>query len=151
MNLQLRSVAVIIMFVLLATVAMAQSQSPSLGETCDPVLQKGLVRYLNSLKLDGAANRKALSIVVVDITDPFSPRMAYINPNEMMYAASLPKIAILLGAFDRIANGEMTLDDQTLKKLKEMIRNSSNAAATEILNRVGKDYLNELLQSLPFI
>ena len=28
-----------------------------------------------------------------------------------------------------------------------MIRNSSNAAATEILNLVGKDYVNELLQS----
>ena len=28
-----------------------------------------------------------------------------------------------------------------------MIRNSSNEAATEILNQVGKDYLNELLQS----
>jgi beta-lactamase class A len=147
MNPQFRSFAIIIMFLLWATMAIAQPQSPSLGETCDPVLQKGLVRYLNSLKLYDAANRINLSIVVVDITDPFSPRMAYINPNEMMYAASLPKIAILLGAFDRIANGEMALDDQTLKKLKEMIRNSSNAAATEILNRVGKDYLNELLQS----
>ena len=136
-----------ITFLLWAAAAIAQPQSPSLGETCDPVLQKGLVRYLISLKLDDAANQKNLSIVVVDITDPFSPRMAYINPNEMMYAASLPKIAILLGAFDRIANGEMALDDQTLKKLKEMIRNSSNEAATEILNRVGKDYLTELLQS----
>jgi beta-lactamase class A len=135
------------MLLLWAVTAIAQPQSPSLGETCDPALQKGLKRYLNSLDLDDAANQKNLSIVVVDITDPFSPRMAYINPNEMMYAASLPKIAILLGAFDRIAKGEMTLDDQTLKKLQEMIRNSSNAAATEILNRVGKDYLTELLQS----
>jgi beta-lactamase class A len=136
-------------FILLVTLtsADAQPQAPSLGETCDPVLQKGLVRYLNALKLDDAADRKNLSIVVVDITDPFSPRMAYINPNEMMYAASLPKITILLGAFDRIAKGEMTLDEQTLEKLKKMIRNSSNAAATEMLNRVGKDYLNELLQS----
>ncbi len=147
MNLKRPTVFLIIMLLLWASTAIAQPQLPSLGETCDPVLQKGLVRYLNFLKLDDAANQKNLSIVVVDITDPFSPRMAYINPNEMMYAASLPKIAILLGAFDRIANGEMTLDDQTLIRLKEMIRNSSNAAATEILNRVGKDYLTELLKS----
>ena len=147
MNSRFPTHTIILIFVFWAATAMAQPQSPSLGETCDPVLQKGLVRYLNTLKLDGAANQKNLSIVVVDITDPYSPRMAYINPNEMMYAASLPKIAILLGAFDRIASGEMSLDDQTLKKLKEMIRNSSNEAATEILNRVGKDYLNELLQS----
>jgi len=125
----------------------AQQQNPSLGEDCDPVLQKGLLSYLSSLKLDRAADQKNLSIVVVDITDPFSPRMAYINPHEMMYAASLPKIAILLGAFERISKGQMTLDDDTLEKLKKMIRNSSNAAATEILNRVGKNYVNELLQS----
>ncbi len=147
MNLQIRMVLLIITFLLWTATAIAQPQSPSLGDTCDPVLQKGLVRYLNSMKLDDAANQKNLSIVVVDITDPFSPRMAYINPNEMMYAASLPKIAILLGAFDRISKGEMALDDRTLKKLKEMIRNSSNKAATEMLNRVGKDYLTELLQS----
>jgi beta-lactamase class A len=65
----------------------------------------------------------------------------------MMYAASLPKIAILLGAFERIANGDMTLDDKTQEKLGLMIRNSSNQAATEILNQVGKAYLADLLQS----
>jgi beta-lactamase class A len=73
--------------------------------------------------------------------------MAYVNPNEMMYAASLPKIAILLGAFERISNGEMTLDKKTWRKLAHMIRNSSNRAATEILNQVGKAYLANLLQS----
>ena len=73
--------------------------------------------------------------------------MAYVNPNEMMYAASLPKIAILLGAFERISKGQMSLDEDTLEKLQKMIRNSSNEAATEILNRVGKEYVNELLQS----
>jgi len=118
-----------------------------LSETCDPVLQKGLEKCLISLNLKKATNHKSLSVVLVDITDPASPRMAYINPNEMMYAASLPKIAILLGAFDRIAKGEMTLDDNTHEKLALMIRNSSNQAATEILNQVGKSYLADLLQS----
>ncbi len=65
----------------------------------------------------------------------------------MMYAASLPKIAILLGAFEKIAAGEMTLDDETMEKLKLMIRRSSNSAASEMLDRVGIDYLAELLQS----
>ena len=100
-----------------------------------------------SLNLKKATNHKSLSVVLVDITDPSSPRMAYVNPNEMMYAASLPKIAILLGAFERVSNGEMTLDTQTREKLAHMIRNSSNRAATEMLNRVGKAYLADLLQS----
>ena len=127
--------------------ASTQSDDPSLGETCDPRLQKALVSRLGSLHLQNATARKQLSVVVVDITDTSSPRMAYVNPNEMMYAASLPKIAILLGAFEKIANGEMTLDDETLEKLKRMIRNSSNSAASEILQSVGMEYLAELLQS----
>jgi beta-lactamase class A len=127
--------------------ASTQSEDPSLGETCDPRLQKALVTRLGSLHLQNATERKELSVVVVDISDTSSPRMAYVNPNEMMYAASLPKIAILLGAFEKIASGEMDLNDETLEKLKLMIRYSSNAAATEILHRVGMDYLAELLQS----
>jgi len=127
--------------------ASTQSEDPSLGESCDPRLQKALVTRLGSLHLQNATERKQLSVVVVDITDTSSPRMAYVNHNEMMYAASLPQIAILLGAFEKIASGEMDLNDETLEKLKLMIRYSSNAAATEILHRVGMDYLAELLQS----
>lgn len=127
--------------------ASAQSEDPSLGETCDPRLQQALITHLSSLHLNNATEHRRLSVVLVDITDTSSPRMAYVNPNEMMYAASLPKIAILLGAFEKIANGEMTLDDDILEKMKLMIRNSSNEAATEILQRVGKAYLAELLQS----
>jgi beta-lactamase class A len=125
----------------------AYSTESELGASCDPRLQKALETRLGSLQLRKAITRKDLSVVVVDITDISKPRMAYVNPNRMMYAASLPKIAILLGAFEKIANGEMTLDDETLEKLKLMIRNSSNTAASDILDRVGMEYLAELLQS----
>jgi len=134
--------------ILLCTLpAGAQSPDAELGESCDPRLQKALETRLSSLQLRNATARKNLSVVVVDITNISEPRMAYVNPNEMMYAASLPKIAILLGAFEKIANGEMSLDDKTLEKLKLMIRNSSNTAASDILDHVGMDYLAELLQS----
>jgi beta-lactamase class A len=136
-----------VFFLILAVPAFAQRGPTDLSISCDPRLQKGLERCLEALKLNRAAKNKNLSIVLVDITKPAAPRMAYINPNEMMYAASLPKIAILLGAFDRIAKGQMTLDDETHEKLALMIRNSSNQAATEILNQVGKAYLAQLLQS----
>lgn len=143
--LRFRTIAVL--FLIMAVPTFAGAGPADLTENCDPVLQKGLERCLTALKLNKAAEKKNLSIVLVDITNPALPRMAYINPNEMMYAASLPKIAILLGAFDRIAKGEMTLDDKTREKLALMIRNSSNQAATEILNEVGKSYLADLLQS----
>jgi beta-lactamase class A len=136
-------------FMLLATagpVGSAQSQ-PFLPESCDPRLQKGLEKCIASLRLTEAVRTRNLSVVLVDITDPEYPRLAYANPNHMMYAASLPKIAILLGAFERIGRGEMELDAPTLEKLKQMIRRSSNDAATEMLNRVGQDFILEVLQS----
>ena len=145
---RLKQLLALIFFVLVcASLTGAQSHEASWTQSCDPRLQKALEQRINALKLDGATEDKNLSIVVVDITDLSDPRMAYINPNEMMYAASLPKIAILLGAFEKIAAGEMTLDDETLEKLKLMIRRSSNSAASEMLDRVGIDYLAELLQS----
>jgi len=96
----------LLVIILLCTLpAGAQSPDPELGESCDPRLQKALETRLGSLHLKKAAALKDLSVVLVDITDISEPRMAYVNPNEMMYAASLPKIAILLGAFEKIANG----------------------------------------------
>ena len=118
-----------------------------LAESCDPVLQKGLENCLSELSLNEAVREKKLSVALVDVTDPDSPRAALANPNHMMYAASLPKIAILLGAFERIGRGEMRLDAHTLETLQRMIRRSSNEAATEMLDRVGRDFLTELLQS----
>ena len=147
MRTTVKLVTVFIVFLTVAIPSAAQQPSSVLEESCDPRLQQGLADCLTSLRLNAAAERKALSIALVDITDPSAPRHAYINPNEMMYAASLPKIAILLGAFERIENGEMDLDEATRDKLTQMIRNSSNQAATEMLNRVGKGYLADLLQS----
>ena len=96
----------IILTLIIAGPVYAERLPADLIESCDPVLQKGLEKCLISLNLKKATNHKSLSIVLVDITDPSSPRMAHVNPNEMMYAASLPKIAILLGAFERISTGE---------------------------------------------
>jgi beta-lactamase class A len=143
----LKFVTAFIVFLSVVIPSAAQPPLSLLDQTCDPILQQGLANCLASLRLGKAAERKALSIALVDITDPSAPRHAYINPNEMMYAASLPKIAILLGAFERIENGQMDLDAATRDKLTQMIRNSSNRAATEMLNRIGKDYLASLLQS----
>jgi beta-lactamase class A len=145
---RVNQILALIFFVLICTsLTGAQTQNPSWTQSCDPRLQKALEIRINALKLNSATEHKNLSIVVVDITDISEPRMAYVNPNNMMYAASLPKIAILLGAFEKIAAGEMILDDETLEKLKLMIQQSSNTAASEMLKRVGIDYLAELLQS----
>jgi beta-lactamase class A len=144
------SVLRILLLILLAFSALparAQAPLPPLQACVDQALQKGLEDSLTALKLDQAVRNKSLCVTLVDITDPESPRLASVNGDNMMYAASLPKIAILLGAFDRIDRGELTLTSAVRDKLIRMIRNSSNQAATEMLNMVGKDYLARLLES----
>lgn len=145
----LRLIKCIVIVLILVFPAFADGPAELLETTCeiDPDLQQDLRNCLKNLKLDKAARNKKISVVLVDITDPAKHRVAYANPNHMMYAASLPKIAILLGAFEKIAAGEMAYDEEIREKLTRMIRNSSNSAATEMLNRVGKSYLAELLQS----
>jgi beta-lactamase class A len=64
----------------------------------------------------------------------------------MMYAASLPKIAILLGAFVEAQLGRLRLDGPHLAAIHDMIRHSSNEAATRVLSWVGRDRLLEILQ-----
>ncbi|NIM20863.1 MAG: serine hydrolase [Anaerolineales bacterium] len=145
-----RILAALILILVAFIPARAQQSYPALCRTDDASLQQGLEEQLSSLGLQKAVQKKSLSVAVADITDLTSPRLAAVNGDEMMYAASLPKIAILLGAFERIAQGEMALDEDTLDKLTRMIRNSSNEAATEMLNRVGKPYLATLLQSPPY-
>jgi len=120
---------------------------PRLRDSFDPVLQRGLERSIRKLKLSDAVARRQLGVSLVDITDPLRPRVASVNGDEMIYAASLPKIAILLGAFVLIEQGEMKFDKVTQRDLTDMIRVSSNYAATKMLNRVGKPRLAQILRS----
>ncbi len=147
MNFMIKKILIILLVFLTAVPSAFSSQQPELAACYNSRLQEGLESCLFELKLDKAAQRKKLSVALVDITDPAQPLLASVNGDRMMYAASLPKIAILLGAFERIARGEMQLDNATQEQLTRMIRNSSNRAATEMLNRVGKTFLAELLQS----
>lgn len=110
-------------------------------------LQASLERCLNQLQLQGAVRNGHLAVSLVDITDPLAPAVAQVNSNQMFYAASLPKIAILLGAFEKAAAGQLRLDDDNIAELKRMIRESSNMAASSMLQKVGTDYLAGVLQS----
>jgi beta-lactamase class A len=68
----------------------------------------------------------------------------------MLYAASLPKIAILLGAFVEVERGRLALNAQVRQSLTDMVRVSSNEEATRMLNRVGKSNLIQILRSNRF-
>ena len=118
-----------------------------LWDFTDPELQGDVDRALRSLHLDGEAQRQRLAVALIDLTDLDEPRVAAVNGDVMMYAASLPKIAVLLGAFEKIAQGKMALDPETDLLMRRMIRESSNEASTELMTRVGKEYIARVLLS----
>ena len=78
-----------------------------------------------------------MAVGLVDLTDPASPRFAQVNGNAMLYAASLPKIAILLAAFQGFADGSLKETQQIRADLIEMIRRSDNFAASQMVARLG--------------
>ena len=69
-----------------------------LWDKVDPDLQAGLESELVRLELDDDVRRKKLAIAFVDISDLDEPKVAAVNGDVMMYAASLPKIAVLLAS-----------------------------------------------------
>ena len=123
------------------------SDFPTLDSAIDPVLQQAMDKSLQELNLDRAVAEKRLAVSLVDITDAYHPRMAEVNGNVMLYAASLPKIAILFGAMQKTHENLIPLDADLRAKLVRMIRHSSNADASDVLSIVGEEYLAELLQS----
>jgi len=147
---QLISVCLISLFVSLPASAGETGGYPSLWDRHDAGLQRQLDATLANLGLDKAVKNEKLSVALVDITDLNKPRLAAVNGDRMVYAASLPKIAILLGAFVDIEEGRMDLDSSTRESLTQMVRVSSNQEATRMLNRVGKDHLLDILQSGKF-
>ena len=109
-----------------------------LRKNTDADLQARLQQLLGSRPLWRkltAANR--LAVGLVDLSDPAAPRFAEVNGDVEMYAASLPKIAILLAAFDQFEKGQLARTPEVEQDLVAMIRVSSNPAATRMIDRLG--------------
>jgi beta-lactamase class A len=118
-----------------------------LNESGDLQLQQALEVLVLEQNLAAAVNKQELALVLVIVTDPDNPRLAEINGHNMLYAASLPKIAILLGAAVAIDESRLELNNELQKDLDDMIRHSCNACATRVLGLVGREELLEILQS----
>jgi beta-lactamase class A len=86
-----------------------------------------------------------MAVALVDLGPPEGPRLASVNGDRMIYAASLPKIAILLGAFDALESGRLSETKAVLTDLEAMIRRSDNPAATRMIERVGLQRIDDVL------
>ncbi len=109
-----------------------------LDQRRDRELQAKLDRALKKEPLwQTLINQRKLAVGLVDLSSPAAPRFARVNGDTMMYAASLPKIAILLAACQGFEDGSLTETPQVRADLIEMIRRSDNFAASRMVGRIG--------------
>ncbi len=87
------------------------------------------------------------AIGVLDLTDL---RLAMVNPDQMFYAASVPKICILLAYFETHPEAVKHLADDVRRELGRMIKVSDNAMAAKYGKLLGIDKVQEVLQSRPY-
>ena len=78
-----------------------------------------------------------MSVGLVDLSNPKTPRFAQVNGDTMMYGASLPKLMVLLAAFQGFEDGTLKETPQIHRDLIEMVRRSDNHAASQVIGRIG--------------
>ena len=81
----------------------------------------------------------------VGIFDLKSCRVAFIHPDRIEYAASVPKIGILLAYFHHQPEAAENLDSKTQLELGQMIKVSSNEMATRFSTELGLDRIQNAL------
>jgi beta-lactamase class A len=124
-----------------------QNSVKHLEDLQDQDLQNKLDAILHSNNRWVALSKnKSLSIGIVDMLDPMNSHFASINGNNMMYAASLPKIAVLLASEDAIAKGVLKETDEVKQDMRLMIAKSNNEAASRMIQRVGIKHIGEVMQ-----
>lgn len=127
-----------------------QVKFPTLWNSQDTKLQQDLEQLVKQQGLWKQIQTKHLALVLVNISDLTKPKLAELNGNKMIYAASLPKIAILLAAFVEIELGNLKETDELYEHITNMIRYSSNKSASHVLSLVGGERVLEIIQDPEF-
>ena len=141
--------AILAVAVLMPLGAAEKPADPSLQP--DAELQKSLEKTVRNLHLSGALQDRRLALSLVDVTDSKKPRYAGLNDRQMMYAASLPKIAVLVAGFERIRAGLMDYTPAVKEMFIRMTRFSSNVDASRAIHKIGFDYIAQVLTSPKYL
>lgn len=122
------------------------SEVKPLNSLNDLSLQKLLEKELMAnFEWKNLISQKKMSVGIVDLSNPDKARYASINGDYMMYAASLPKIAILLSAMDALEKGELTETSEITKDMRLMISKSNNQASTRMIDRLGYSKIESVM------
>ncbi|HCY87264.1 MAG TPA: hypothetical protein DHV36_19180 [Desulfobacteraceae bacterium] len=117
-----------------------------LRELLDPRLQQRLVAKLTGRSYWHQMIRdKKMAVGLVDLSRPSRILFARVNGNQMMYAASLPKIAVLLAAAHSMEYRLIPRTPELVTDLHLMIRKSDNPAATRVIERMGMVRIQQIL------
>ena len=127
-------------------IKIADSKIKPLTELSDFSMQKSLDKELNANPTwKKLISQKKMAVGVVDLSNPNDVKYANVNGDFMMYAASLPKIAILLSAMDALEKGELKETSEIKTDMRLMIAKSDNQAATRMINRVGYNKIESVM------
>lgn len=86
----------------------------------------------------------------VGVLDLKSLRLALVRPDKIDYAASVPKIGILLAWFHEHPEAATSLDASTRRELGLMIKESSNEMAAKYSQQLGLKRIQEVLDAQGF-
>lgn len=115
-----------------------------------PPTQALLEASLKKTGLVPAVRDGRLAVALVVLEEREFGGLGLVNGHHMFYAASLPKIAILYGAAVSLDQERFALDPRLRDDLVAMIRRSCNPCANRVLDRVGRDWLLDLLTDGPY-
>ena len=121
------------------------------ADTVDAGLQSELERALDKKRSwRTLIHNNKMAVGLVDLSNPQAARFASVNGYTMMYAASLPKIAVLLAAYQGIQDGVLRDSPALHEWLVQMIRLSSNSAASYLIDLIGLKRIEDLLLRYQF-
>ncbi len=127
-------------------ITLPPGQWQPLTQRRDPQLQTQLEKSLRQRPgWQGLIAAEKMAVGLVDLANPQFPRFAQVNGDVMLYAASLPKIAVLLAAFQALEDRTLSLTPQLKQDLTDMIRESSNPAAARVIGQVGLQRIASVL------
>lgn len=112
----------------------------------DKDLQKKLeVRLKKEKRWSKLISKKKMAVGIVDLSNPEHVKFARVNGDHMMYAASLPKLAILLAASQSLEDGTLKDSEDVLNDMRIMISQSDNSAATRLIDRLGFEKIEDTM------
>ncbi len=113
----------------------------------DSVLQAHLVRIDAELRARYGMTTEQAAAGVLDLK---ALRLAMTHPDRGEYAASVPKIGILLAYFQLHPQAATNLDGQTRHELGLMVKASDNAMTAKFSQEMGLRQIQEVLNSYHF-